>query len=369
MLADGEPIDLAALDDLAVGAWILGTGGGGDPYHGLLNIRRLYDEGRCVRLIGAEDLADDDLVAVVSQMGAPLVSQERITDPAMITAAARLMEDYIGQKFAAAMSLEIGGGNAIQPLLAAALMDIPVVDGDGMGRAFPAVFHTSFAVGGLASAPFSLWDIRGNGMVITEAEDWTWVERISRRVCMEMGARAFTCKAPRTGREVKDWGVLGTVSQAIRIGRTVQAARRAHADPIGALLAKEGGRRLFEGKVLDVERRMTGGYLRGHARFEGLGPDRDSSFAVDFQNEFLVGWRDEVAVVTVPDLICVLDSVAGGAVGTEALRYGQRITVIALPAPAVFLTPRGLDHAGPKAFGYDLPFRSLFPESEVSHKP
>jgi uncharacterized protein len=159
------------------------------------------------------------------------------------------------------------------------------------------------------------------------------------------------------------------VSQAIRIGRTVQAARRAHADPIGALLAKEGGRRLFEGKVLDVERRMTGGYLRGHARFEGLGPDRDSSFAVDFQNEFLVGWRDEVAVVTVPDLICVLDSVAGGAVGTEALRYGQRITVIALPAPAVFLTPRGLDHAGPKAFGYDLPFRSLFPESEVSHKP
>ncbi len=362
MPAAGAPITLDALDDLAVGAWILGTGGGGDPYHGLLNIRRLYQDGRRARLIPADQLGDDDLVAVVSQMGAPLVSQERITDPAMITAATRLMEDYLGKRFTAVMSLEIGGGNAIQPLLAAALMDLPVVDGDGMGRAFPAVFHTSFAVGGLSSAPFSLWDIRGNGMVITEAEDWMWVERISRRVCMEMGSRAFTCKAPRTGREVKEWGVLGTVSQAIRIGRTVAAAQRAHADPIGALLEQEGGRRLFEGKVLDVERRMTGGYLRGKARFEGLGPDRDSLFDVDFQNEFLIGRQDGEVVVTVPDLICVLDSVSGGAVGTEALRYGQRITVVALPAPPVFLTPHGLEHAGPGAFGYDLPFRSLFPD-------
>ena len=67
-------------------------------------------------------------------------------------------------------------------------------------------------------------------------------------------------------------------------------------------------------------------------------------------------------MVTVPDLICVLDSVSGTAIGTETLRYGQRITVIALPAPNVFLSPRGLDHAGPGAFGYDLPFRPLFPD-------
>ena len=67
--------------------------------------------------------------------------------------------------------------------------------------------------------------------------------------------------------------------------------------------------------------------------------------------------------MTVPDLICVLDSVSGGAVGTEALRYGQRVTVVALPAPKVFLSPRGLEHAGPSAFHYDLPFRPLFPDS------
>ena len=42
-----------------------------------------------------------------------------------------------------------------------------------------------------------------------------------------------------------------------------------------------------------------------------------------------------------PDLICVLDSVSGEAVGSETIRYGQRVTVIALPPPPVFLTPQG----------------------------
>ena len=41
-------------------------------------------------------------------------------------------------------------------------------------------------------------------------------------------------------------------------------------------------------------------------------------------------------------------------------RYGQRVTVIALPPPAIFLTPKGLEHVGPRAFGYDLDFKSVF---------
>jgi hypothetical protein len=34
--------------------------------------------------------------------------------------------------------------------------------------------------------------------------------------------------------------------------------------------------------------------------------------------------------------------------------------VVVLPAPPIFLTPKGLDHVGPHAFGYDLDFRSVF---------
>jgi DUF917 family protein len=55
-----------------------------------------------------------------------------------------------------------------------------------------------------------------------------------------------------------------------------------------------------------------------------------------------------------------MDVLSGEAVGTEVVRYGQRVKVVALPAPPILLTPKGLEHVGPRAFGYDLEFRSVF---------
>ena len=347
-------------DHLATGAWILGTGGGGDPHHGLINIGRLLDEGRPARLVKAEDLGDHDLIGVCGQMGAPLVSQERITDPAMIAGAVSRMEEYLGRPFAALMSVEIGGANSIQPFLAGAVLDRPVVDGDSMGRAFPAVHHSSFAVGNLPITPCSMLDIRGNELLLTEAEDWVWAERIMRRVCKEWGNRAFNVKAPRTGLEVREWGILGTVTLAMRIGLAVRRAQDSHADPVAAVLTAGDGRALLCGKVTDVKRRMTGGYLWGRTELEGVDRDAGSRMSIEFQNEFLVAWRDGQRIASVPELICLLDTESGEAVGSETLRYGQRVTVIVLPAPPVYLTERGLACTGPRAFDYDFEFESAF---------
>jgi DUF917 family protein len=65
-------------------------------------------------------------------------------------------------------------------------------------------------------------------------------------------------------------------------------------------------------------------------------------------------------VVTTPDIICTMNSDSGEALETEMLRYGQRVTVIALPAPELFLTPKGLETVGPRAFGYDFEYRTAF---------
>jgi len=355
-----RPILEAELEPLATGAWILGAGGGGDPYHALLNLRHLYRGDRSVTLMDPEDLDDDALVAVVSTMGAPLVGEERLTDPEVAALAVRQMEEHLGRRFDAVMSLEIGGSNAFQPLMVAAVTGLPVVDADTMGRAYPEAQHSSFAIGDLRPYPLTLADVRENAVVVSRVSSWKWMERISRKVCAEVGSVAATCKAPRTGREVKEWGILHTVTQAMGLGRAVLDARARKEDPVAAVLEHAGGLLLFSGKVVDVARRATEGFLRGSARVEGLDVDRGHAFRLDFQNEFTVGWLDEEARVTVPDIICVMDATTGEAIGTEALRYGQRVRVVALPAPALQTTPKGLDHVGPRAFGYDLDFRSVF---------
>ena len=197
-------------------------------------------------------------------------------------------------------------------------------------------------------------------VIVARAESWKWMERLSRTACVAVGSIASTCKAPRTGREVKECGILYSTSKAIRLGQTVQAARRAHRDPIAAIVEAERGQLLFSGKIGDVARRATEGFLRGTAKIDGLGDHRGRRFELAFQNEFAVGWLDGAPRVMTPDLICVMDTVSGEAIGTETLRYGQRVSVVALPAPPILTTPKGLDHVGPRAFGYDLEFESVF---------
>jgi DUF917 family protein len=358
---DARGVSLDEIESLALGAWVLGAGGGGNPYHALLNLRRLYRDGsREIRLLNPESLGDDDRVAVVSAMGAPLVGEERLEDPETAAKPVRMLEEHLGSPFDAVMSLEIGGANSLQPFLVAAELGLPVVDADCMGRAFPEAQMTSFAIADLKCYPLALADIRDNAVIVSRASSWKWMERISRKVCTEVGSIAATCKAPRTGKEVKEWGILHSTTRAIRIGEVIREARGRSDDPVMALVGHEEGMLLFRGKVSDVSRETTEGFLRGYASVAGMDDDRGKELRLEFQNEFAVGFLDRRAIVTVPEIICVMDSVSGEAIGTETLRYGQRVSVVALPADPILMTEKGLLHVGPRAFGYDLDFQSLF---------
>lgn len=350
------------LEALAIGAGILGTGGGNHPHLELICAEADYRRGRRVRLLDPEELDDDARVAVVCIMGAPLVTKERLPEPQSICRAVRLIEAHCGQPFDAIMSIEIGGENAFFALLVGMELGLPVVDADTMGRAFPEAQMASFAIRGLPIAPFAIADIRDNAVLITTAENATRLERIGRRTVVELGSIAGTCTAPRTGAEVKRHAILRSVSRAIGMGRAVRAARAAGADPVASVLAAEQGAALFQGKVRDVSRRTTDGFVRGRVEIEGSGADAGALLAIDFQNEFSVASRDGRRIASVPDLITVLDAETGEAIGTEVIRYGQRVSVIALPADPIMRSAEGLAAVGPRAFGYDFdyaPFTEL----------
>ena len=51
--------------------------------------------------------------------------------------------------------------------------------------------------------------------------------------------------------------------QGDRDRRAVREAQRRHDDPIAAILSVEPGKLLYKGKVIDVARRATEGFLRG----------------------------------------------------------------------------------------------------------
>ena len=155
-----------------------------------------------------------------------------------------------------------------------------------------------------------------------------------------------------TAAQARTATVRNSVSLAIEIGNAMAAATR----PIDALRETVGARVLVTGKLTDVERRVTGGFVRGRVEVEGLDDDRGRTVAIEIQNENLIVMDRDRVLASVPDIITVLDSETAEAIHTERLRYGQRVAVVAFPCDPIWRSPRGLVLAGPRSFGYDFDY-------------
>ncbi|TNM67375.1 DUF917 domain-containing protein [Streptomyces sp. NP160] len=362
--------ELGAQDvpDVAAGAAVLGTGGGGDPYIAALLARAALQEHGPVPVVSLEQgpLADDAAVYPVGMMGAPTVMVEKLPPAEQPAQAVRLLAQYRGERPTHVACLEIGGLNALLPFVAAAQLGLPVLDGDGMGRAFPELQMVLPTTYGVLTTPMSITDEKGNGGIFDTSTP-LWAERLARTATVEMGCSATISLYPMSGTQARASLVPGTVSLCARVGRRLRTARAEHLDPVAEVVDELGGRELFSGTVVDVARRTETGFARGTATVAGAptGGDaaaRTHTARLEFQNEHLLvavrettdtAGEDERLLVTVPDLICVLEADTGQAVTTEKLRYGQRVRVIAVPADPRWHSPAGVELVGPRYFGYD----------------
>lgn len=343
-------LDSSALQAIARGAAILGAGGGGDPYIGLQMALQALETNAPARLMDLDDLPEDGLLMPCGGMGAPTVSIEKIPNGDEGQRLREQVERHFGRPIVALMSSEIGGSNALLPIAWATSMGLPVADADGMGRAFPELQQVSMNVAGIAATPGFLADERGNTLVTTAASG-EWLERIHRRVTTEMGGAAASSEYVLSVAEAKEATIRGSVTLAHRIGCTIMSSAE---DPVGGLIQELDAHRLIDGKVIDVERHTTGGFVLGSAVVEGLRADQGRLLRIEIQNENLAVLEEGRVLASVPDLIVLLDSEIAEAIPTERLRYGQRVTVIAFPSHPIWRTQRGLEIAGPRAFGYDF---------------
>lgn len=346
----------ADLPPISIGAGILGTGGGGNPYLGYLRVRELLRGGGRVQVIDPEEISDDDLLVVVGGMGSPTVSYEKLARGTEETAAAQALERHLGCSFDAIAPFEMGGSNSMVPMIVAATMGIPLVNGDGMGRAFPELQMITYLMYGGAPAPAAIADERGNHLVIADVVDAAWLERIARAATIEMGGHTGLATAVMNGAFCKSSIIPHTLELARSIGQSVLDAREQKHDPSEAIAEVTGGYRYLRGKVTDVHRETTKGFARGHMIVEGLDAEAGRSVRIDFQNENLAIWDDGRATVTVPDLISVVATDTGEPITTEMIRFGTRVDVLVLPCPDLLKTEIALAVVGPRAFGLDVDY-------------
>ena len=229
-------------------------------------------------LVDVDGFADDALIAPVCMMGAPTVMTEKLPQGDEIVIALRKLEKFMGRKVDGLLCGEAGGINSTTPFVAAAATGLPLIDGDGMGRAFPELQMTTFGMHGVSATPMVLGDDKGNSVVL-ETINNRWTERLARSATVDMGGSALLAFYPMTERAAKKAFVRGTLSLCADLGRKLREARARHEDPVEAIRAALGAEIIFNGRVKDVLRRTVGGFARGEADIEGLDAIRGHSCA------------------------------------------------------------------------------------------
>ncbi len=358
------------LSALALGAGILGTGGGGNSYYGQLVAGQIVGD-TSVRVIDVTEMDPDAFAISSAVIGAPLVCLEKPPSLRAMQLGFDSVMAVLKGRLGAFVTAEIGGLQCMFPLMLAARTGLPLLDGDSIGRAFPELQMCTFMIYG--TTPGLPLALSGDSAVLLDAKahdnesprdespeepSGIGVERRLRKLCSDNGGLIYmttTFDHESLARTL----IRGTIALALALGRAVESARASRRDPIAAIVEAGNGRRFIGGKIVDVERRFRAGHDWGKVLLEGVEADKGRIAEIAFKNEYLILKLEDEVALTVPDLITLVETETGTPVTTEILRPGLRVTVIGLPCSPLMKTPKALKAVGPKAFGYDLPYLAL----------
>jgi len=325
------------LTDLVEGAAIFSAGGGGDPQVGLNIVERLLENHCPVQLIDPADVPDNEIVINFACVGAT-ANVAYHSDAAAKTLKA--LEEFLGKKAFAMIPVELGGFNTLAAVDVAARHGVPVVDADGAGRAVPEVHLKVYTLDNIPLAPMAIADLDAENIVLVrQTRDLRAAERISRTLSAEWDNMVYTARRVLTGKQVKTSPVQNTLSTSIRIGVLLRKA----VDPLKAVLKETKGFILFEGNVGNVQRDTKGGFTWTTIEIIGAHDSRGSTLELRAKNEFLIAHKDGKLAAIAPDIITTVRTDTCRCVSAEKIKKNDKLTVIGIPAPAKWRSPKGLE--------------------------
>lgn len=256
------------IDSLACGCAFLGSGGGGDPTIMAIMAKQAIRESGPVRLLSPFELRDGDWTLTLSLMGSQAIHYEKIMSGMELITALRILEKEKQITAQAIVSLEVGGINAISPILAASLAGLPLVDCDAMGRAFPELQMTTFHAFGAQASPFIMCADNGQCERLLHESNFE-IEKVARLTMTKMGGSVAAASFPMQASLLQEVAVPHTLLVCKRLGEAVLAAgsdvHQVFANLSQVLQNSIYGKphRLIEGKVVDVQRHWKNGFLQG----------------------------------------------------------------------------------------------------------
>ena len=350
------------IENILLGCTILGTGGGGPLENGMALIDEALAAGKEFVLASFDEVSPDTYIGTPYGCGAisPLTEEdikkyERLPLPekSPYLIAMENVERVIGRPLDAVISTELGGENTACAFYTAAMTDRIIMDGDPAGRSVPCLQHSTYYLDGIPMCPMAVTNDFGESAVFTHVADDTRGEDLVRALAAVSRNEIMVVDHVNTAAVLEKSVILGAISDAEKLGIAYREALAKGEDCVEAILRAGKGRRVFDGSIVAAEYETVDGYTYGSMRIA----NGEQQLEIRYQNEDIVAILNGEILVTVPDLIIVMDKDAKYPVLNPYARVGMNVSVLCLPAPAVWTSEKGLAVFGPRFFGYDVEWR------------
>ncbi|HKZ54426.1 MAG TPA: DUF917 domain-containing protein [Anaerolineales bacterium] len=315
--------------DLLEGLAILGTGGGGSPEWGRRILENDLDRGRQPTLVDPSDVPDAATVASGGFMGSvkildrmdPVELVERWERRFELSEAFKVMEATIGRGVDYVVAFEMGGLNTPVILSLGARTGIPVVDGDGLGRAAPETQMVSFIGHGVSLTPMPLVDAEGNVVVVRHGVENTYPDVLGRWVVSRGGGMGANAHYPMSGADLKRSVIPHTITKAEALGRDLRSARELGRDPLSAVVAHLQGHHVHSAAIQSIQEDEWQGFYFTRVALEG-------GVNITIKNETMALFVDGQPATIFPDLICMLDPATGRGLMSVDLKVGDEVAIV-----------------------------------------
>ncbi len=335
---------------ISLGTKLLSSGGGGETKAVEYLLLSIMKDSDTIRVKTAVELMNEWIVPVAIA-GSTVLFNEDLPAGFETAETVKLYEDITGKNAEAVISIEIGGINGLIPLLVALERNIPVIDGDGMGRAFPKLEMTTFYNSEISVFPL-VASSKDETLIVTNKQEFE--EEYISFMYKNSGYCHMAC-----------FGMYGQQLQAVMVPGTLKLAREiGKALLIGNVEEKvESLRNLFfnsvygdlqvafMGRIASIHRWFDEEVLVGSCHFLGQLSFNGMKATIYFQNEFLTMAISNGKMSTTPDLIILLSYESGIPLSVSDIREGMFVLVLIVPAPSIFHTNEMLRLVGTNSFG------------------
>lgn len=343
----GITLSSTDLQDILVGACLLGGGGGGPMSGAVPLIAYIEAQGLQVQLVELAELPTTGLAGVVAGIGAP----DAATHGPAFTEAPRsaflALGDAMGTELIAVLPGETGAMNSIIPAVVAGQLGLPLVDIDSAGRALPTL---ELAAYNLAAPPNPLiltnqTDTPENEVLaLLETPTPSGADALVRGLVTSpaFGEEGAFATWALTAEELNGASVVGSVSRSLAVGRALRLAKSTGENPVVAVQSVLGPSVvvLAQGPISAVTTTEGGGFDTSQIVVNDVSGVPVTVVAV---NENLIAWSSASAapLAAAPDTLAWLtfagDPLSNADISTATI--GQDVWLLGVPAAAILREP------------------------------